>query len=476
MTLTLLQLRPAQITTHPRNPRTEVGDVSALAESIRSAGILEPLIVAPATGKTGDIVPEKFRLIAGHRRLAAARQLKVKTVPAIVREDLAGDDTAQIAAMLVENLQRVDLTPIEEGAGYQALLEFPGWTAAKVAAATGRSRATVRGRIALAALPKGTRDRIHTGQITLDQAAELARRAGAPDALRELEKAAGTDGWFYTLQRVKDDEAKARALAKALAAAAEAHPGVRLLSGNDLPHGWRYRLTGVVPLDRFDPDLDPETHAQACPGHALALEPHAGWRSGRAVYLVDQVAVCTTPEAHAEASDPVAAAAAAAEAERAATHTALLEQLATAATVRREHLAVCIARGTGAHQVALTTARAAVGKAYGAKRRRYAADLLGTTEEDLEEFLQQLDLPALVVFADIVAAYPTDHDLATSLHAWGPKSWASGYRDRLTDVYGWTWTPGEAAALDFTAEQLAAAQASEPDLDDEGDDDEGDDE
>lgn len=467
----LRHLKPAQIAAHPRNPRADVGDVTELADSIRSVGILEPLVVAPATDKAGDIVPEKFRLIAGHRRLAAARLAKAKTVPALVRTDLAGDDVAQLAAMLVENLQRVDLTPIEEGAGYQALLEFPGWTAAKIATTTGRSRATIRARVALAGLPEPTQARIHTGQITIDQASELVRYAKDPKALAKLEKAAGTPDWSYTLTRVKDDASKARAVAKALATLAADSPDVRVLSGSDLPTGWRWSATAAISaLAGFSPPLDPVVHAETCPGHAVAVEASVEWRGSRAVHLVRPEPVCTTPAAHAEDTDPASVAAAAAEAAEKAAEAELLDQLAPAATLRREHLADCLAHGTGAHPTALDRAREILVRAGRPHPLLgYAAQLLRVPEEDLDASLEELDLGQLVVLADLLQEHGAEEGLAKHVHAWGSRSWTSGYRGRLGTVYGWSWTPAERAAMD----RCAAAAADDDDgivtVDDAGD-------
>jgi len=467
---TLEQLRPAQIAAHPANPRTDVGDVTELADSIRGVGILEPLIVAPATDRAGEPVPGKYLLIAGHRRLAAARAVKLKAVPAIVRHALAGDPAAQLQAMLVENLQRVDLTPIEEGTAYQALLEFPGWTQAKISAATGRSRATVRSRVGMAALPKSARTRIHTGQITLEEASELVRYAADPAALAKLEKAAGTGHWTWQLAQVRSDTAKAKAITKHRATLTETHPGVPVLEG--LPQGWRWSDDG--PRMLADLGLDATAHAD-CPGHALVIEATASYRSGRTVYTAEAVPVCTTPDAHGEPdTDPAALAAAAARAEQKATEAALFEGLALASALRRDHLAGCVAAGTGAHALALAAARAVVTSNRRGHGHALAVHLLGLPEDSdtaaVESALDALDLASLVVFADLLRSETSERDLTERLYAWGPQSWARGYLARLTEVYGWAWTFGEQAVIDTlaaeTAEVEAAALAAEEAADD----------
>lgn len=192
MSATLASLPLASIDANPDNPRLHVGDVDELSESIRSLGILEPLIVAP--GKPG-----RYVLIAGHRRRAAAEAAELLEVPCLVREDL---DTKpkQLEAMLVENVQRADLTPIEEGRAYQALLEFPEYTQQKIAKATGRNAKTVRGRIALTQLPDATAEKVSTGEITLRDAETLLEFVDDPDAYARLSSAIGTYNFGWTVQ------------------------------------------------------------------------------------------------------------------------------------------------------------------------------------------------------------------------------------------------------------------------------------
>src|SRR6266581_4172034 len=127
---------------HKANPRHDVGDVTELAASMKAIGVLEPLIVATGANDFG------FTLIAGHRRLAAAHKAKLKTVPCHVRDDLNTSEK-QLEAMLVENLQRINLTAVEEADAYQALLEFPDYTVDKISKTTGRSLKTVKQRLAI---------------------------------------------------------------------------------------------------------------------------------------------------------------------------------------------------------------------------------------------------------------------------------------------------------------------------------------
>lgn len=204
MTTTYLpELSIDVIRPHGANPRRTVGNVDDLAASITAHGLLEPLVVAPMNGS-------EYRLIAGHRRLAAAKQAGIRAVPALLRTDL---DTppAQLEAMLVENTQRTDLTIAEEAAAYAQLVAFPGYTPTKAAKQTGRSVKTVKSRIAIAALPEKTLEKVHAGSITLTDAEALAGFAGEPE-YESLVKAAGTPNFGWGLRRAEESRAGRAAL------------------------------------------------------------------------------------------------------------------------------------------------------------------------------------------------------------------------------------------------------------------------
>lgn len=120
MSITIENLQVDDLHANPHNPRKQVGDVEELASSIRSQGIKQPLLVTP-TGETDIGGHKQYRVVIGHRRLAAARQAGLSTVPAIVEEM---DARREREIMLVENTQRSDLTPVEEADGYQRLLDL----------------------------------------------------------------------------------------------------------------------------------------------------------------------------------------------------------------------------------------------------------------------------------------------------------------------------------------------------------------
>lgn len=154
---------------HPDNPRRNVGDVTELAESIRSEGIQQPLTVI----KHVDGALGRFTVVIGHRRLEAAKAAGLTEVPAFIREM---DRREQLRTMMTENTQREDLTPLEEADGFQQLmLELPEQTAAAVARETGFSETTVRRRMKLLELPRDAVEKAQEKGVTLADYEELNR-------------------------------------------------------------------------------------------------------------------------------------------------------------------------------------------------------------------------------------------------------------------------------------------------------------
>lgn len=128
---------------HPQNPRKVIGDVSELAESIKTNGILQNLTVVPNNDNWDD-----FTVIIGHRRLAAAKQAGLTELPCAVVEM---SEKEQLSTMLTENMQRSDLTVYEEAKGCQLLLDL-GDTVAEIAEKTGFSESKIRRRVKLCEL------------------------------------------------------------------------------------------------------------------------------------------------------------------------------------------------------------------------------------------------------------------------------------------------------------------------------------
>jgi len=155
----VIQILTTNIDRNPRQPRQwfNTEELDNLADSIRQHGIIQPLVVAPS-GKS-DI----YTLIAGERRLIAARRAELETVPAIVRE--VTDEIDFLVLALIENVDREEMTIVEAGDGYLALRKEKGWSNAEIAKKVGRNDVYVGNCIFAASLPQKTRDLINKGQL-----------------------------------------------------------------------------------------------------------------------------------------------------------------------------------------------------------------------------------------------------------------------------------------------------------------------
>lgn len=139
----IIMIETARLHAHPNNPRKNIGDVTELAESIKESGILQNLTVVPWVSElTGETCKGEYTVIIGHRRLAAAKAAGIKELPCAIKEMTPAQ---QLATMLAENVQRNDLTPIEQAEGIQMMFDI-GESIADVVAKTGLSESTVRRR------------------------------------------------------------------------------------------------------------------------------------------------------------------------------------------------------------------------------------------------------------------------------------------------------------------------------------------
>lgn len=171
----LVGLTHAQLLPAPDNLRGTLTDVTDLADSIAQAGVLQPLRVHPhPTAKN------KWEIIAGHRRHAAVGRLieqgrwrKTDVIPCVV--DATVDDQARLQAMLIENLQRVDLDPIEEARGYDRLHSEFGHSVRAIAELVGRSKSVVAARTALLKLPDSIQQRVSAGTLAQELAGMMTR-------------------------------------------------------------------------------------------------------------------------------------------------------------------------------------------------------------------------------------------------------------------------------------------------------------
>jgi ParB family chromosome partitioning protein len=154
---------------NPEQPRTAFGSesLSELAQSIREHGVIQPLIVSRRDAGGGAAL---YQLIAGERRLLAARQAGLARVPVVVKE---ASDRDLLELALVENLQRQDLGPLEEAAAFRRLTSEYGLTQDEVARRVGRSRSAVANALRLLALPEEMRASLAKGEISPGHARAL---------------------------------------------------------------------------------------------------------------------------------------------------------------------------------------------------------------------------------------------------------------------------------------------------------------
>jgi ParB family chromosome partitioning protein len=182
------------ISPNPDQPRRNFDPerLDDLAASIKKKGIIQPLIVRPKPDKDGE-----FEIVAGERRWRAAQKAKLHEIPVLVRDF---DDTEVLEVAIIENIQRADLNPVEEAAGYQQLMDKFGHTQEKLAEALGKSRSHIANSMRLLGLPDEVQtylgeSKLSAGHaralITSDDPAKLAREVIKKGlSVRETEKLA----------------------------------------------------------------------------------------------------------------------------------------------------------------------------------------------------------------------------------------------------------------------------------------------
>lgn len=171
-TPTVVAIPLAHLSPHPANVRLEIDPnaVAGLAESIRTSGILEPLRVTPLPDAE-DSDTGFYRIVAGHRRYAAAQLIGLESVPCIVHAMSPGE---QIEQMLAENLQRENLTPIEEARGFERLAEL-GLSHGQIGKRLGLGAHRVAERLQLLKLPDDVQEILHKGLLPLKGVQALLR-------------------------------------------------------------------------------------------------------------------------------------------------------------------------------------------------------------------------------------------------------------------------------------------------------------
>ncbi|HXJ67294.1 MAG TPA: ParB/RepB/Spo0J family partition protein [Verrucomicrobiae bacterium] len=170
-----MELSIELISPNPFQPRKRFDDTTLreLADSIKAAGVLQPLLVR-------RVSPGDYQLVAGERRLRAAQMVGLKKVPVVVKDV---DDRAMMEMALVENIQREALDPIEEARAYQTLIEKVGLTHEKLSERVGKQRVTITNSLRLLSLPAEVIDMVSRGTLSAGHARALLALENRGDLL-----------------------------------------------------------------------------------------------------------------------------------------------------------------------------------------------------------------------------------------------------------------------------------------------------
>lgn len=231
---------------NPMQPRVHFDEetLAELAESIREIGVLQPVLVRPLGAGL-------FQLIAGERRWRAATRAGLAVIPAIIRDT---DDLGSVEQALIENLHRQDLTPLEEAAAYQQLIEDFTLTHEQVATRVGKSRSAVSNTLRLMSLPPSIQALLADGRLTAGHAKALL---GTPDRAFQEQLARRAVGEQWSVRMLEDavrdrggvagnDKSNGKSNGKSEGKGAG---GSRLADGAGLTDATRLRPPGLLELE-----------------------------------------------------------------------------------------------------------------------------------------------------------------------------------------------------------------------------------
>jgi ParB family chromosome partitioning protein len=232
----------AEISPNPHQPRGHFDEESLieLASSIAQIGVLQPILVRAVAGQAS------FQLIAGERRWRAAGRAGLATIPAIVRT--GDDDLGSVEKALVENLHRQDLTPLEEAAAFQQLIEDFGLTHEQVADRIGKSRSAVSNTLRLLGLPPAVQHYLADGKLSAGHARALL---GTPDRVlqEELAHLIVKEGW--TVRTVEEAVRRGGVPPAGPTPTDGPRPGATPIDGAGLTPTTRLRPPGLLELEEL---------------------------------------------------------------------------------------------------------------------------------------------------------------------------------------------------------------------------------
>lgn len=199
----IVYLPVAELYPHPDNPRRDVGDVKELADSIRAKGVMQNLTVVRGHYENGshEALDGGYTVIIGHRRRAAAIEAGIATLPCIIVDM---DYKGQVSTMLLENMQRVDLTAYEQAQGFQIMMDL-GDTVEGIAEKTGFSKKTVKHRLEMAKLNAKSLKEVSERQITMADFEKLAQIKSIKTR-NEVLKSIGTYNFDNNVARAVKEE------------------------------------------------------------------------------------------------------------------------------------------------------------------------------------------------------------------------------------------------------------------------------
>ena len=185
------------VSPNPNQPRKSFDpeSISELAESIKSQGIIQPLLVE-------EIVPGKYSIIAGERRFRAANEAGLKKIPVIIKKL---SDLERIQMSLIENIQRENLNPIEEATAYQYLMKRSGMTQEEVSEKVGKSRSAIANSIRLLSLNDSIKDDIISGNLTAGHARALLSLVNPSDQILLRDKIINEDLSVREAERLAEE-------------------------------------------------------------------------------------------------------------------------------------------------------------------------------------------------------------------------------------------------------------------------------
>ncbi len=198
----LQYIEVSKIYPHPDNPRKNLGDIQELSDSIKANGVLQNLTVVPMSNG-------QYTVVIGHRRLAAAKKAGLSVVPCVAMEMTPQE---QVRTMLMENIQRSDLTVYEQAQGFQMMLDM-GETVESIAKDCGFSQSTVRRRVRLLELDADKFKKSEARGATLQDYAQL-EKIETPELNNKALDAIGTANFRDVLKKAIEEEKNLRRMAQ----------------------------------------------------------------------------------------------------------------------------------------------------------------------------------------------------------------------------------------------------------------------